>query len=85
LIGTLSRLGFFATIVAIMVGLIYNMFYTSTFLGQSCAQCLELEQIIQGYFNGIIVGLMGCVVTLVINSTILVGIIGITGSSFFLL
>ncbi len=33
------------------------------FLGQLGAQCLKLEQIIQGYFNGILVGLICYVVT----------------------
>jgi hypothetical protein len=35
--------------MAIIFGLIENMFWISNFLGQSNAQCLELEQIIQIY------------------------------------
>ncbi len=81
LIRTLSSLGFFATIV---VGLVWNMFKTFTFLGQSGARCLELEQIIQGYLNGILVGLIGFVITSATGSTTLVGTIGIVGSSLFL-
>ncbi len=42
-------LGFFVITMAIIFGLIENMFWISNFLGQSNAQCLELEQIIQIY------------------------------------
>lgn len=42
-IGTLSCLGFFVTIVVIMVGLVWNMFWTSIFLGQSSARCSKLK------------------------------------------
>ncbi len=49
LTSTWLGLGFFVITMAIIVGLVQNMFWTSNFLGQSNAQCLELEQIIQGY------------------------------------
>jgi hypothetical protein len=61
------------------------MFWTFVFLRQSNAQCSKLKQIIQGYFNGILIGLIGCVVTSTTSLTTLVGTIGNTGSSLFLL
>jgi hypothetical protein len=85
LTSTLSSLEVFTTTMVIGVGLIQNMFKTFIFLGQSSAWCLKLEQIIQGYLKGILVGLTSCVVTSTIDSTTLVGTIGIIGSFFFLL
>jgi hypothetical protein len=85
LTSTLSSLEVFTTTMVIGVGLIQNMFKTFIFLGQSSAWCLKLEQIIQGYLKGILVGLTSCVVTSTIDSTTLVGTIGIVGSFFFLL
>jgi len=70
--------------MVVAVGLVQNMFKTFIFLRQSSAWCLKLEQIIQGYLKGILVGLTCCVVTSIIDSTTLVGIIGIVGSFFFL-
>jgi hypothetical protein len=65
-----------------VVGLVWNMFWTFVFLGYSSAQCLELEQIMQGYFNGILVGFTSCIVTPTTGSTTLVETIGTTSSLF---
>jgi hypothetical protein len=56
------------------------MFSTSIFLGQLGTWCSKLKQIMQGYLNGILASLTGCVVTLVISS-----ITSITSFSLFLL
>jgi hypothetical protein len=84
LTSTLSSLEVFTTTMVVTVGLVENMFRTFIFLGQSSAWCLKLEQIFQGYFKGILIGLTGCVVTLTIDSTTLVGTIGIIGFFSFL-
>jgi hypothetical protein len=73
LTNTLSSLRFFVIIVVVVVGLVWNMLWTFVFLGQSRAWCSKLEHIIQGYFNGTLVGLTCCAVTSAISSTTLVG------------
>jgi hypothetical protein len=85
LIDTLSGLKDVATIVIVVVSLIQIMLWTYYFLRQLGARCLEIEQIIQGYFNGTLTTLTCCVVTPTIGSTTLVEIVGATSSSFFLL
>jgi hypothetical protein len=72
LTNTLSGLENIATTVAVMVGLIRNMSWTSIFLRQWGAQYSKLEQIIQGYLNGTLVSLIGYVVTPTMDSTNLV-------------
>jgi hypothetical protein len=43
------------------------------------------KQIIQGYFNGTPIGLIGCAITSTISSSTLMGTTKTIGSSFFLL
>jgi hypothetical protein len=62
LINTLSSLKDFTAIMVILFGLIQNMFSTFVFLGQLGALCSKLKQIIQEYFNGTLVGLIGCAI-----------------------
>ncbi len=85
LIGTLSNLKGFDTIVVVVVSFVWNMFWTFVFYRQLGALCLELEQIIQECFNGTLVELIGCAITSTTNSTTLVGTTSISNSSIFLL
>ncbi len=83
LTGILLGLEDFTTIMVVMVGLAQNMFWTFVFLGQPGALCSELEQIIQGYLNGTLIGLIGCAITPTTSLTILVETTGIVGFYFF--
>jgi hypothetical protein len=83
LIDTLSNLKGFDTIVVVVVGLVWNMFWSFVFLRQLGAWGSKLEQIIQEYFNGTLVGLIGCAITSTTNLATLVGTTSTPSSSLF--
>jgi hypothetical protein len=80
---TLSSLEAFGITMVIVVSL--EQVLNFIFLGQFDAQCSELEQIIHGYFKGILTSLIGYEVTSAISSTTLVGTTSTTCSSLFVL
>lgn len=82
---TLSSLGFFATTIVVVFGLVRNIFWTSVFLGQLGAWCSKLDYIIQGYFKGTLASLTGYAVPLAIDLTTLVGITRTVSCSLFML
>jgi len=85
LTSTLLGLKCFYIMVAIVVGLVWNVFWIFVFLGQSGAWCSKLKYITHGYFKGTLIGLISWVVTLATNSTTLMCTTCITCSSLFLL
>jgi hypothetical protein len=84
LTSTLSGLRAFGTTVATKFVLVWNMFWTFIFLRQYGLQCSPLEYIMYGYISTL-TSLIGCVIISTIGLATLVGTIGTTIFSLFLL